>query len=150
MRPRWPSCCHCALKPASSPSLIPVSETTTKKVINPEKAPQMRNTCKWAMLAVLAGCLSACATQEVEAPLPVKEQGTRVHFTAGSLQTKTAFAEPTVEDGVTIYSNAAIFGGDTVVGAGSTIGGDVYLTRSVPPHSIVLLGDSGVTIRQKH
>ncbi len=57
---------------------------------------------------------------------------------------------PTVEDGVTIYSNAAIFGGDTVVGADSTIGGDVYLTRSVPPHSIVLLGDSGVTIRQKH
>ena len=55
------------------------------------------------MLAVLAGCLSACATQEVEAPLPVKEQGTRVHFTAGSLQTKTAFAEPTVEDGVATY-----------------------------------------------
>ena len=55
------------------------------------------------MLAVLAGCLSACATQELEAPLPVKEQGTRVHFTAGSLQTKTAFAEPTVEDGVATY-----------------------------------------------
>lgn len=56
---------------------------------------------------------------------------------------------PTVEDHVTIYSNAAIFGGDTVVGEGSTIGGDVYLTRSVPPHSVVLLGDSGVTIRHK-
>ena len=55
------------------------------------------------MLAVLAGCLSACATQEVEAPLPVKEQGTRVHFTACPLQTKTAFAEPTVEDGVATY-----------------------------------------------
>ena len=55
------------------------------------------------MLAVLAGCLSACATQELEAPLPVKEQGTRVHFTAGPLQTKTAFAEPTVEDGVATY-----------------------------------------------
>lgn len=63
----------------------------------------MKNTSKWAMLAVLAGCLSACATQEVEAPLPVKEQGTRVHFTAGPLQTKTAFAEPTVEDGVATY-----------------------------------------------
>ena len=63
----------------------------------------MKNTSKWAMLAVLAGCLSACATQEVEAPLPVKQQGTRVHFVAGTPETKTAFAEPTVEDGVATY-----------------------------------------------
>lgn len=55
------------------------------------------------MLAVLAGCLSACATQELEAPRLVSDHGTLVHFTAGPLQTKTAFAEPTVEDGVATY-----------------------------------------------
>ena len=55
------------------------------------------------MLAVLAGCLSACATQELEAPRLVSDHGTHVHFTAGPLQTKTAFAEPTVEDGVATY-----------------------------------------------
>ena len=55
------------------------------------------------MLAVVAGCLSACATQELEAPRLVSEHGTLVHFTAGPLQTKTAFAEPTVEDGIATY-----------------------------------------------
>ena len=56
---------------------------------------------------------------------------------------------PTVEDNVTIYSNAAIFGGDTVIGKGSTIGAVVYLTHSVPPDSIVYLGNSGIRIIQK-
>lgn len=53
---------------------------------------------------------------------------------------------PTVEDYVTIYSNAAIFGGDTVIGTHSTIGGDVYLTHSVKPYSIVLQTDKNLTI----
>ncbi len=53
---------------------------------------------------------------------------------------------PTVEDSVTIYSNAAIFGGDTVIGEHSTIGGDVYLTHSVDPYSIVLQTDKNLTI----
>ncbi len=44
---------------------------------------------------------------------------------------------PTIEDDVTIYSGATLLGGDTVVGEGSTIGGNVWLTRSVPPHSFV-------------
>ncbi len=53
---------------------------------------------------------------------------------------------PTVEDYVTIYSNAAIFGGDTIIGEHSTIGGDVYLTHSVDPYSIVLQTDKNLTI----
>lgn len=53
---------------------------------------------------------------------------------------------PTVEDYVTIYSNAAIFGGNTVIGTHSTIGGDVYLTHSVKPYSIVLQTDKNLTI----
>ena len=40
---------------------------------------------------------------------------------------------PTIEDDVTIYSNATILGGDTVIGRGATIGGNVFITSSVPP-----------------
>jgi serine O-acetyltransferase len=38
---------------------------------------------------------------------------------------------------VVIYANATILGGDTVVGHSSVIGGNVWLTHSVPPNSIV-------------
>jgi serine O-acetyltransferase len=44
---------------------------------------------------------------------------------------------PTVEDDVVIYASTTILGGDTVVGRGSVIGGNVWLLRSVPPHSRV-------------
>ena len=44
---------------------------------------------------------------------------------------------PTIEDDVVIYSNATILGGSTVVGHHSVIGGNVWLTSSVPPHSVV-------------
>lgn len=44
---------------------------------------------------------------------------------------------PTVEDDVVIYANAVILGGETVIGRGSVIGAGVYLSDSVPPHSIV-------------
>jgi serine O-acetyltransferase len=44
---------------------------------------------------------------------------------------------PTIEEGVTIYSNATILGGETVIGRGSVIGGNVWLTASVPPHTTV-------------
>jgi len=39
---------------------------------------------------------------------------------------------PTVEDDVTIYAGAKILGGDTVIGEGSVIGGNVWITESVP------------------
>lgn len=45
---------------------------------------------------------------------------------------------PTIEDDVVIYSGATILGGDTVVGRGSVIGGNVWLTSSVPPYTKVL------------
>jgi serine O-acetyltransferase len=37
-----------------------------------------------------------------------------------------------------IYANATILGGETVIGRGSRIGGNVWLTRSVPPYSVVM------------
>lgn len=56
---------------------------------------------------------------------------------------------PTVESRCTIYSNASIFGGETIIGEGSTIGANTYLTSSVPPHSRVVLTDTGVRILSK-
>lgn len=44
---------------------------------------------------------------------------------------------PTIEDDVIIYSGSTILGGDTVVGRGSIIGGNVWLTHSVLPLSVV-------------
>ena len=46
---------------------------------------------------------------------------------------------PILEDGVTVYSNASILGRVTI-GRGSVIGGNVWLTRSVPENSRILQG----------
>ena len=46
---------------------------------------------------------------------------------------------PILEDGVTVYSNASILGRVTI-GKGSVIGGNVWLTHSVPPGSRILQG----------
>ncbi len=43
---------------------------------------------------------------------------------------------PNVEDGVVVYGGATILG-DVTIGAGSEIGGNVWLTHSVPPRSRV-------------
>ena len=56
---------------------------------------------------------------------------------------------PTIEDGVTIYAGATIMGGDTVVGEGSTIGANVFLTNSVPPHSLVVQEEANVKVFSK-
>jgi serine O-acetyltransferase len=44
---------------------------------------------------------------------------------------------PTIEDNVIIYSGATILGGDTTIGKESVIGGNVWLTNSVPSNSVV-------------
>jgi serine O-acetyltransferase len=56
---------------------------------------------------------------------------------------------PTIEDHVTIYAGATIMGGDTVVGEGSTIGANVFLTYSVPPHSLVVQEAANVRVLSK-
>jgi serine O-acetyltransferase len=40
-------------------------------------------------------------------------------------------------------------GGDTVVGEGSTIGANVFLTASVPAHSLVVQEDANVKVLKK-
>jgi len=44
---------------------------------------------------------------------------------------------PAVGDNVVIYAGATILGGETKIGDGSEIGGNVWLTHSVPPNSKV-------------
>ena len=44
---------------------------------------------------------------------------------------------PTIEDRVVVYASATILGGETVIGHDSVIGGNVWLTRSIEPWSMV-------------
>ncbi len=46
---------------------------------------------------------------------------------------------PTIEDNVIIYANTTILGGKTVIGEGSIIGGNIWLTESVATNTKVLL-----------
>jgi len=48
---------------------------------------------------------------------------------------------PQVEDDVTIYPNGIILGGDTTIGARSTIGANVFLMKSVPPDTLLVRGE---------
>ncbi len=56
---------------------------------------------------------------------------------------------PTIEDNVIIYSGATILGGETIIGHDSVIGGNVWLTNSVMPNSIVY-HKSEISIRDKN
>lgn len=46
---------------------------------------------------------------------------------------------PSIEDDVIIYANTTILGGDTSIGARSVIGGNIWLTESVPCDTRVVL-----------
>jgi serine O-acetyltransferase len=46
---------------------------------------------------------------------------------------------PTIEDDVVIYANATILGGKTIIGRGAVIGGNVWITKSVPAGTKVTL-----------
>ncbi|HEY7725409.1 MAG TPA: serine acetyltransferase [Anaeromyxobacteraceae bacterium] len=49
---------------------------------------------------------------------------------------------PIVEDDVVVYAGATILGRITI-GKGSSVGGNVWLTRSVPPGSRITMADAG-------
>lgn len=55
---------------------------------------------------------------------------------------------PTIGDRVIIYANATVLGGDTVVGHDSVLGGNVWVTQSVAPHSKVIFDPSVRTLRR--
>lgn len=64
-------------------------------------------------------------------------QGVTLGALAVSKQLANRKRHPTIGNDVVIYANATILGGNTVVGDGSVIGGNVWLTSSVPPRSVV-------------
>ncbi len=46
---------------------------------------------------------------------------------------------PTIEDDVVVYSGATILGPDTVIGKGAVIGGNVWITSSIPANTTVTI-----------
>jgi serine O-acetyltransferase len=54
---------------------------------------------------------------------------------------------PTIEDDVTIYANASVMGGDTVIGHHSVIGGSVWLIHSLPPYTRVSIEPPRLQVR---
>ena len=62
---------------------------------------------------------------------------------------REAKRHPTVEDNVTLYANAIVLGGDTVLGKGSVIGGSVFVTSSVPPNSMVTFKPPELRVKPK-
>ena len=56
---------------------------------------------------------------------------------------------PTIEEGVVIYANATVLGGDTVVGRNSVIGSSASIMKSVPPNTVVTLENPQLRFREK-
>jgi len=56
---------------------------------------------------------------------------------------------PTVEDNVVIYASATVLGGRTVIGHDAVIGSSVWLTRSVAPHTTVVLEKPKLRMRSE-
>jgi serine O-acetyltransferase len=55
---------------------------------------------------------------------------------------------PTIEDDVVIYAGATILGGETVVGQGAVVGGNCWVTQSVPPGAVVT--QDGIRLPRAH
>lgn len=55
---------------------------------------------------------------------------------------------PTIQDNVVIYAGTTILGGSTTIGHNSIIGGNVWLTKSVDPNSLVY-HESKVIVRER-
>jgi serine O-acetyltransferase len=57
--------------------------------------------------------------------------------TSGGQEIRGLKRHPTIEDDVVIYAGATILGGDTIIGRGATINGNMFVTRSVEPGATV-------------
>ena len=47
---------------------------------------------------------------------------------------------------MTVYSNASVLGGDTVIGRGAVIGGSAFVTEPVPADARVYVKDQEVVV----
>ncbi len=72
--------------------------------------------------------------------------------TLGALQVDKSLANvkrhPTIEDNCILYANSNILGGKTIIGHDSVIGGNSWLTESVPAYSVVI-HQAGVRVRTR-
>lgn len=74
--------------------------------------------------------------------------------TLGALSTRKGQAlrgvkrHPTLEDYVTVYSNASVLGGETVIGEGTVIGGSAFVCQSTPKNARVSLKNQEITIHE--
>lgn len=75
-------------------------------------------------------------------------QGVTLGALSVNKEDATVKRHPTIGNNVTIYANATILGGRTVIGDDSVIGGNVWMTNSIPAHSLVY-HKSEVTIKTK-
>lgn len=68
--------------------------------------------------------------------------------TLGALSVKKSLQDkkrhPTIEDNVTIYADATILGGKTVIGEGCIIGGNTWVTHSVPAKTVLTQSDKEI------
>lgn len=55
---------------------------------------------------------------------------------------------PNIEEGVIIYAGSTVLGGETTIGHHSVIGGNCWITSSVPAHTLVTAEHSRKKIRQ--
>lgn len=73
--------------------------------------------------------------------------------TLGALSVSRGLAgakrHPTLEDRVVIYAGATVLGGETTIGRGAVIGGNVWLTQSVAPGVTVIETAPTLDIRQR-
>ena len=53
---------------------------------------------------------------------------------------------PTLEDYVTVYSNASVLGGETVIGEGTVIGGSAFVCQSTPKNARVSVKNQEITV----
>ena len=59
-------------------------------------------------------------------------------FKSGTDAMRNKKRHPTIQDDVVIYAQATILGGDTVIGEGSIIGGNVWVINTIPPRTKVM------------
>ena len=142
---------HIAAAEAEACSGLPLEITDAARIAFPAESLECRNDASPAFRRILAqgvgkaARLIRCAGDSAAA-IHVCNKG---HVLAAGQQLRGLKRHPTIEDRVTIYAGATIMGGDTVVGEASTIGANVFLTSSVPPHSLVIQEEAKVKVLSK-
>lgn len=70
--------------------------------------------------------------------------------TSGGQKLRNTRRHPTIEDYVTIYSGASILGGETIIGEHSVVGGNVFITKSIEPHTIISVKNQELNMKHRN